>query len=167
MRQVAASPDPAVLSAVVAVTSLILVAASYATTDAHHRLPTSDARGCHVAAHREQLDTCHEPAGTQTRALKRRHRNDELHPVLASYYEMYGDTTACGEVLTPATLGVANRTLPCGTMVTLEYRSHVLRVPVIDRGPYVYSRYYDMTMGTARALHVNLAAGINTVYTDR
>src|ERR1700677_3782954 len=29
----------------------------------------------------------------------------------------YGQHTACGQTLTPATVGVANRKLPCGTLV--------------------------------------------------
>src|ERR1700691_1830468 len=29
----------------------------------------------------------------------------------------YGQATACGQTLTPAVIGVANRTLPCGTLV--------------------------------------------------
>ena len=39
---------------------------------------------------------------------------------------------AAGE-LTSSTLGVANRTLPCGTLVTLRYDGRTVRVPVIDR----------------------------------
>ena len=34
----------------------------------------------------------------------------------------YGQTTACGQTLTPAVVGVANRTLPCGTLVKVSYR---------------------------------------------
>ena len=41
----------------------------------------------------------------------------------ASYYGpgLYGNGVACGGTLTPGTLGVANKTLPCGTKVTLRY----------------------------------------------
>jgi rare lipoprotein A (peptidoglycan hydrolase) len=49
-------------------------------------------------------------------------------------------------------LGVANRTLPCGTRVTLRYRGRRVRVPVIDRGPYVGGREYDLTAATKQAL---------------
>lgn len=63
-----------------------------------------------------------------------------------------GGRTACGETLTSATLGVANRTLPCGTLVTLRYRDHTVRVPVIDRGPFVAGRSYDLTWATKLAL---------------
>ena len=36
----------------------------------------------------------------------------------------YGQTTACGQILTPEIVGVANRTLPCGTLVKVSYRGH-------------------------------------------
>jgi rare lipoprotein A len=63
-----------------------------------------------------------------------------------------GGSLACGGWLTSSTLGVANKTLPCGTLVTLRYDSHTVRVPVIDRGPYVAGRDFDLTEATKRAL---------------
>jgi hypothetical protein len=63
-----------------------------------------------------------------------------------------GGGLACGGELTGATLGVANKTLPCGTLVTLRYGDHTVRVPVIDRGPYVAGREFDLTEATKRAL---------------
>jgi rare lipoprotein A (peptidoglycan hydrolase) len=78
-------------------------------------------------------------------------RVDVFHTVLASWYAP-GGLTACGEQLTAQTLGVANRSLPCGTPVTLHYRHRTLRVRVIDRGPYVIGRDYDLTLATKEAL---------------
>ena len=63
-----------------------------------------------------------------------------------------GGTMACGGWLTSSTLGVANKTLPCGTLVTLRYDGRTVRVPVVDRGPYVAGREYDLTEATKRAL---------------
>jgi rare lipoprotein A len=63
-----------------------------------------------------------------------------------------GGSLACGGSLTSSTTGVANRTLPCGTRVTLHYHGRTMRVRVIDRGPYVAGREYDLTEATARAL---------------
>ncbi|HEX5225607.1 MAG TPA: RlpA-like double-psi beta-barrel domain-containing protein [Solirubrobacteraceae bacterium] len=63
-----------------------------------------------------------------------------------------GGGLACGGELTSSTLGVANKTLPCGTMVTLHYGGHTLRVPVVDRGPYVAGRDFDLTEATRAAL---------------
>jgi rare lipoprotein A len=63
-----------------------------------------------------------------------------------------GGGTACGGPLTSATMGVAHKTLPCGTLVTLHYGRHTVRVPVIDRGPYVEGREFDLTEATKNAL---------------
>jgi rare lipoprotein A len=68
----------------------------------------------------------------------------------ASYYGpgLYGNGVACGGTLEPDTLGVANKTLPCGTKVKLRYHGRQVTVPVIDRGPYVAGRDYDLTEAT-------------------
>ncbi|HTB69469.1 MAG TPA: septal ring lytic transglycosylase RlpA family protein [Solirubrobacteraceae bacterium] len=63
-----------------------------------------------------------------------------------------GGSLACGGSLTSSTLGVANKTLPCGTFVTLRYDNRSIRVPVIDRGPYVAGREFDLTEATKYAL---------------
>jgi peptidoglycan lytic transglycosylase len=63
-----------------------------------------------------------------------------------------GGGLACGGRLTSSTMGVANKTLPCGTLVTLRYGGHEVRVPVVDRGPYVAGREFDLTEATKRAL---------------
>jgi rare lipoprotein A len=72
----------------------------------------------------------------------------------ASYYGpgLYGNGVACGGTLEPGTLGVANKTLPCGTKVKLRYQGRSITVPVIDRGPYVAGREYDLTEATKDAL---------------
>src|SRR5437764_13236934 len=41
----------------------------------------------------------------------------------------YGKQTACGQVLTPAVIGVAHRTLPCGTLVRVSYAGRSITVP--------------------------------------
>jgi hypothetical protein len=71
-----------------------------------------------------------------------------------SYYGpgFYGHRTACGGTLRPGTLGVANKSLRCGTRVTLRYRGNTVTVPVIDRGPYVGGREYDLTAATKNRL---------------
>jgi rare lipoprotein A len=63
-----------------------------------------------------------------------------------------GGSLACGGSLTSSTLGVANKTLPCGTLVTLRYGDRSIRVPVVDRGPYVAGREFDLTEATKYAL---------------
>jgi Lytic transglycolase len=60
---------------------------------------------------------------------------------------LYGNGMACGKTLTKATVGVAHRTLPCGTLVTFRYKGVTLTVPVVDRGPFVAGRTWDLTHG--------------------
>jgi rare lipoprotein A len=73
----------------------------------------------------------------------------------ASWYGpgLYGNHLGCGGTLTPRKLGVAHRTLPCGTKLTLRHRDRSVTVRVIDRGPYVAGREFDLTERTARRLH--------------
>lgn len=54
--------------------------------------------------------------------------------------------------LLPDTWGVANRTLPCGTMLTLSHGANVVTVPVVDRGPYVAGRELDLAPPVKAAL---------------
>jgi rare lipoprotein A len=75
-----------------------------------------------------------------------------------------GGSLACGGQLTAATLGVANKTLPCGTLVTLRYGGREVRVPVVDRGPYVAGREFDLTEATKRALGFE---GVGEVWSTR
>jgi rare lipoprotein A (peptidoglycan hydrolase) len=65
---------------------------------------------------------------------------------------LYGRHTACGQVLRPDTLGVANRSLPCGTTVKFLYQGHSLVTQVIDRGPYTRGNSWDLTNGARLAL---------------
>jgi hypothetical protein len=75
-----------------------------------------------------------------------------------------GGSLACGGWLTSSTLGVANKTLPCGTLVTLRYGARSIRVPVVDRGPYVAGRDFDLTEATKRALGFE---GVGQVWSSR
>ncbi len=84
----------------------------------------------------------------------------------ASYYGpgLYGNGVACGGTLMPGTMGVANKTLPCGTMVKLRYHGRSVTVPVIDRGPYVAGRDYDLTEAVKQRLGF---PGVGTVLATR
>lgn len=61
----------------------------------------------------------------------------------------FGNGTACGHKYTKEIMGVAHRTLPCGTLVTFRNpkNGRQVTVPVIDRGPYVAHRQWDMSYG--------------------
>ena len=60
-------------------------------------------------------------------------------------------------------IGVANRTLRCGTDVAVYYNGRTLIVPVIDRGPYANGADWDLTEATGRALGIDGTAKIGAV----
>lgn len=74
----------------------------------------------------------------------------------ASWYGpgFYGRRTACGHAYTTEIQGVAHRSLPCGTRVTFRNPANgrTITVPVIDRGPYVAGRTWDLSGATCTAL---------------
>lgn len=72
----------------------------------------------------------------------------------ASWYGpgLYGRSTACGQTLRATTIGVAHRSLPCGTLVKFVYHGRAVIAPVIDRGPYVRGRAWDLTAAASEAL---------------
>lgn len=77
----------------------------------------------------------------------------------ASWYSD-GGGTACGF---HATMGVANKTLPCGTHVTFAYGGHQVTAVVDDRGPFVDGRDWDLNQNTAAALGFG---GVDTVWSS-
>ena len=78
----------------------------------------------------------------------------------ATWYDQAGTTSACGVKLRKATLGVAHKTLPCGTMLDFSFHGKSITVPVIDRGPYGAGISYDLTIETAKRLgFVNTGRG--------
>lgn len=72
----------------------------------------------------------------------------------ASWYGpgLWGRSTACGQTLRPQTMGVAHKTLPCGTTVKFVYRGRAVVTQVIDRGPYIKGRAWDLTKAVSDAL---------------
>jgi rare lipoprotein A len=85
-------------------------------------------------------------------------------PALVTWFGpgFYGQTTACGQTLTPAVVGVANRTLPCGTLVKFSYHGKAAVIPVIDRGPYAHNgAQWDLTSEAARAIGMNDTARVS------
>jgi rare lipoprotein A (peptidoglycan hydrolase) len=72
----------------------------------------------------------------------------------ASWYGpgLWGNKTACGQTLRPGTMGVAHKKLPCGTTVKFVYHGKSVVTQVIDRGPYVKGRSWDLTKAVSDAL---------------
>ena len=98
--------------------------------------------------------------GGNARAVRPAGSVNVLHPALASWYDDAGNT-ACGF---HAGLGVANRTLPCGTKVAFQYGGRTVTAVVDDRGPYVGGREWDLNQTTAAALGFG---GVGTVWSSR
>ena len=117
----------------------------------------TDARGAYVLRDRQRL-----PLSAKARVKVSRgpagHRGigrlNVYRVSYASWYGpgLYGGQLSCGGTLDAGDMGVAHRSLPCGTKVTLRHQGRVVRVPVIDRGPYVGGREYDLTEATAQRL---------------
>lgn len=83
----------------------------------------------------------------------RKRRLNVYRPSPATYYGpgFYGNRTACGQTLHTYTLGVAHRTLACGTKIGILYGGRTITVRVIDRGPYGRADW-DLTGASARRL---------------
>jgi len=75
----------------------------------------------------------------------------------------YGRKTACGTTMTHALLGVAHRTLPCGTQVALIYDGLTITVPVVDRGPFRNGAQWDLTFAAAQALGMTVTSRIGAL----
>jgi hypothetical protein len=88
----------------------------------------------------------------------------------ASFYGpgFYGRRTACGLALTTSLVGVAHRTLPCGTRITFKNprNGRIVTMPVVDRGPYVDGRTWDLTGGACLALEFCYTGRLYWKYAD-
>jgi rare lipoprotein A (peptidoglycan hydrolase) len=81
----------------------------------------------------------------------------------------YGKRTACGQTMSQALVGVAHRTLPCGTKVTFKNPANgrIVTAPVVDRGPYVSGRQWDLTGGLCLKLGHCYTGPISWKYAKR
>ncbi len=117
-----------------------------------------------TGTHAVRAFVVHDRRLSASRSAKRRLTSYRLAG--ASYYGpgIFGNGVACGGTLLPGTMGVAHKTLPCGTKVKLRYRGRSVTVPVIDRGPYVAGRDYDLTWAVKLRLGF---PGVGTVMATR
>jgi hypothetical protein len=96
-------------------------------------------------------------ANAYVHALAHAARVTVFQQSVASWYNDAG-STACGF---HATMGVANKTLPCGTKVTFRLGGHQVTATVDDRGPFVAGRTWDLNQNLAGALGVS---GVATLW---
>jgi rare lipoprotein A len=87
-------------------------------------------------------------------------------PAVASWFGpgLYGRRTACGQRMSRTLLGVAHKKLPCGAEVALTYGGRSITVPVVDRGPFVPGRSWDLTAAAAKALGLTFTDRIGAVH---
>lgn len=72
------------------------------------------------------------------------------YSALAAPYSPAGRArTACGQTVTKATEGVAHPVLPCGVKIFLAYGGKEVLTQVIDKGPAVPGREFDVTKALA------------------
>jgi len=109
------------------------------------------------ASGRSQASAADAPPSTQLTVYR---------PAVATWYGpgFYGRRTACGRRMTPSLMGVASRSLPCGTHVEISYQGRSVTVAVVDRGPYSSAKW-DLTHATARQLGFSGRAVIGTLAT--
>lgn len=89
----------------------------------------------------------------------RRHAQ-ALPPAVGSYSALagssgvvaYGKLTACGQIIGPKTEGVSQPVLPCGVKLYISYRGKHVLTEVIDHGPNVGGRQFELTEALARQL---------------
>jgi rare lipoprotein A len=100
------------------------------------------------------------------RGARQKDKANVYRETVASHYGsgFYGSKTACGQTLGKKMLGVANKTIPCGTKVTFYRKGREIKVPVIDRGPFVHGRDWDLTNAAAKKLKVN---GVQKVWSTK
>jgi rare lipoprotein A (peptidoglycan hydrolase) len=125
-------------------TSAALTAAALAAAVALPAAASTGATNGGASASPEQYKSSQDP----------RARTADYDRVKATWYGpgLYGNRMACGGRLTHRTIGVAHKSLRCGTKVALRYRGRTIVVPVIDRGPYAHGVSYDLTEATAEQL---------------
>lgn len=109
----------------------------------------------HVAAQSLRVTFSGDPGNARTSTAAG--RVAVFNPYVASWY-YDGGATGCGF---HAGLGVANKSLPCGTQVTFSYGGRTVAAVVDDRGPYVGGRTFDLNQNTAAALGFG---GVGTVW---
>jgi rare lipoprotein A (peptidoglycan hydrolase) len=90
------------------------------------------------------------PAGTWYRAL--------AAPYVQTAKPKRG---ACGVMIGPKTMGVAHPVLPCGVKIYIQYRGKQVLTQVIDRGPDVPGRTFDVTRALAREIGLTGTRTIN------
>jgi hypothetical protein len=130
----------------------------------------TDGRGRYRLAYRPRQAGSHVvrvrfPGDARLRpAVRRVGRLNAFRRTFASWYGpgFYGRRTACGTTFSAGVMGVAHKTLPCGTRVTLRRGTRIARVRVIDRGPFHAGREFDLSPAVKRKLGFGSTGTVDT-----
>ncbi len=71
-----------------------------------------------------------------------------------------GHPSGCGTLLTPKTLGVDHPVLPCGAKIFVRFGGKTVLTQVVDRGPFVSGREFEVTPALADLLGLS---GVQTI----
>ena len=97
--------------------------------------------------------TQQDSSGTRKKAKFRKPKHGPVH---ASWYGpgFYGNHLGCSRYgrLRRGGMGVAHKTMPCGTRLRMCYKRRCAKVVVNDRGPYIRGRAFDLQEGVKRQL---------------
>ena len=63
--------------------------------------------------------------------------------------------TACGQRFTDSTQGVAHPVLPCGVRLYIRFHGREVLTQVVDRGPTIPGRDFDITKALANRLDLH------------
>jgi rare lipoprotein A (peptidoglycan hydrolase) len=79
---------------------------------------------------------------------------DWSYALAAPYPTAKAAQGACGIVIDARAKGVANPVLPCGVKLYIQYNGIAVLTQVIDRGPDLPGRRFDITRALARQLQL-------------
>ena len=132
----------------------------------------ADARGAYVLhdrlrrplSARARVKVSRGPAGS-----RRIGRLNVYRYAHASWYGpgLYGGHLGCGGTLDAGDLGVAHKSLPCGTKVAFYYRGRTITLPVVDRGPYRRGYSWDLTEAAAAKLRFSGLGRVGSLVVSR
>lgn len=118
-------------------------------------------------AHLKRYESCSRHTGNRavderiwarSKAANAARRAPPMFSAVASVYDAAGGPIACrGDSYA---MGVANKSLPCGTRLLVCYRGCVQAV-VFDRGPYIGGRDFDLSRAVEGA--VGFPDGVATI----
>ena len=103
-----------------------------------------------AVANRRGDDTAAEPAPTSVPVAGEGWYN----AIAAPYRPASKQKNACGRRIRPDTPGVAHPVLPCGAKIVIAHDGHEVVTEVVDLGPKVAGRDFDVTVALAQQIEL-------------